>query len=57
MRQSADRGRQERACDADALSTALAVAGRIGLSDAGLRDLGVRRITVVEGSGSLRRLL
>jgi thiamine biosynthesis lipoprotein ApbE len=57
MRQSADRGRQERACDADALSTALAVAGRIGLSDAGLRDLGVRRITVVESSGSLRRLL
>jgi thiamine biosynthesis lipoprotein len=47
----------ERACDADALSTALAVAGRPCLSDAVLRDLGVMRITVVEGDGSVRRLL
>ncbi len=47
----------ERAGDADALSTALAVAGRLGLSGAVLRDLGVRGITVVEGGGSLRRPL
>lgn len=37
--------------------TALAAAGRLGLSGAVLRDLGVRGITVVEGGGSLRRLL
>jgi thiamine biosynthesis lipoprotein len=47
----------KRACDADALSTALAVAGRLGLSDDAVLDLGVARITVVEGDGSLRRLL
>jgi FAD:protein FMN transferase len=46
-----------RACDADALSTALAVAGRPCLTEAALRDLGVTRITVVEGEGRVRRLL
>lgn len=47
----------ERACDADALSTALAVAGRPLLAAAVLRDLGVTRITVVEDDGRVRRLL
>jgi len=46
----------DRACDADALSTALAVAGQLDLSDSALRDLGVRRVMVVTGDGSLRRL-
>jgi hypothetical protein len=44
-------------CDADALCTALAVAGRLGLPDAVLRDYGTRQITAVKGDGSLRRLL
>ncbi len=47
----------DRACDADALSTALVVARQPCLSKAVLRDLGVRRITVVDGNGSVRRLL
>ncbi len=46
-----------RACDADALSTALAVAGQPCLTEAALRDLGVTRITVVEDDGRVHRLL
>jgi hypothetical protein len=37
--------------------TALAVAGRLGLSGAVLRDFGVRGVAVVEGDGSRYRLL
>lgn len=47
----------ERACDADALSTALVIAGRLGLSGDAALSLGVARISVVEGDGSHRRLL
>lgn len=47
----------ERACDADALSTALAVAGRLGLAEATLRELGVRQALVAEGGGGHKRLL
>jgi len=45
------------ACDADALSTALAVAGWLDLSDAALRDLGVKRVMVTEDDGGLNQLL
>ncbi|MDX1576669.1 MAG: FAD:protein FMN transferase, partial [Kiloniellales bacterium] len=47
----------ERACDADALSTAWAVAGRLGLSERALRDLGVRQVSVAEAGGGYKRLL